>query len=309
MRIDSAQNAARIDHQHALEQRRIVRPAAFAPVAEPQPPPAPEKPEQEGHDWENDGLDNRTRLIKLMIEAMVGHEIDIPTPIEQSDTSPQDAPQGQGDGEQAVDVTDVRLEQERLQVVTQASIQTLEGEQFDLSLAFSLDWSQLTLDQRRTTLGKLKDPLVLSLEGKIADFSSVKFEFDLDSDGKPEALPGLADTSGFLALDRNGNGQIDDGSELFGARSGNGFGELAALDQDGNQWLDEGDQGFSQLLWWQPERTPIALVTLGVGAIQLTPLDTQFQHLGGDKGVLRQSGLYLTESGQGGWVQQVDLRV
>ncbi|MHA7002989.1 hypothetical protein [Aeromonas schubertii] len=305
MRIESAQSMARIDYQHASEQQRVVRPAA-QPVPQARPPQSNAK--QEESEWESDRLDNRTRLIKLMIEAMLGHEIEIPDPIDR-DKIPSQPLQENSDPAQVVDVTDLRLDQETLQVLTRASIQTQEGETFDISLAFALDWRELSVEQRRTTLGKLKDPLVLTLDGKIADFSTAKFEFDLDGDGQNEKLPGLAGASGFLALDRNGNGTVDDGSELLGAQSGNGFAELAALDEDGNQWLDERDKGLSQLLWWQPERTPIALVTLGIGAIQLTPLDTPFQRLGDEKGVLRQSGIYLMESGEGGWVQQVDLRV
>jgi hypothetical protein len=34
------------------------------------------------------------------------------------------------------------------------------------------------------------------------------------------------------------------GAELFGARSGDGFAELAALDGDGNGWIDEGDAAW-----------------------------------------------------------------
>jgi hypothetical protein len=41
--------------------------------------------------------------------------------------------------------------------------------------------------------------------------------------GKLESIPGLGASSGFLVFDRNANGKADDGSELFGATSGNGF--------------------------------------------------------------------------------------
>ena len=49
----------------------------------------------------------------------------------------------------------------------------------------------------------------------------------------------LGSGSGFLALDKNGNGKIDDGSELFGTKSGDGFADLAEYDSDGNGWIDE----------------------------------------------------------------------
>ena len=41
------------------------------------------------------------------------------------------------------------------------------------------------------------------------------------------------------ALDINEDGKINDGKELFGTASGNGFGDLAAYDQDNNGWIDE----------------------------------------------------------------------
>ncbi len=115
---------------------------------------------------------------------------------------------------------------------------------FSSNLGFVLDWRQLEVSQRRTTLNALKDPLVLSLDGKIANLTEARVSFDIDQDGKEDSLPGLREGSGFVALDRNGNGTIDDGGELFGARSGNGFSELATLDEDGNGVLDEGDSQF-----------------------------------------------------------------
>lgn len=47
------------------------------------------------------------------------------------------------------------------------------------------------------------------------------------------------------------NGKIDDGSELFGARTGNGFNELAKYDSDNNHFIDAGDPVFSNLAFYQ----------------------------------------------------------
>lgn len=264
----------------------------------------------------DDGLDNRQRLIKLMIEAMLGHEIELPKPIKPAEEGSEGVTQGEAaaqaaEPDQLVEVMDTLLQQEQLNVVASASIETQDGQSLQLDLGFVLDWRQLDISKRRTTLNALKDPLVLSLDGKIAGLTDARVKFDIDRDGKEDNLPGLREGSGFVALDRNGNGTIDDGGELFGARSGNGFGELATLDEDGNGVLDEGDSQFSTLQFWHPDHAPIALVELGIGAILLRPLDTPFTHLGenGNQGVLRQSGLYLTEQGKGGWVQQIDLRV
>ncbi|MEH8119101.1 hypothetical protein Q7I37_16260 [Aeromonas allosaccharophila] len=295
---------------------QTTRQSAASQQAEtpPAPPAADVGKEQDG--IPDDGLDNRQRLIKLMIEAMLGHEIELPKPIKPTEEGGEGVNQGEAaaqaaEPDQLVEVTDTLLQQEQLNVVASASVATRDGQTIQLDLGFVLDWRQLEVSQRRTTLNALKDPLVLSLDGKIADLTEARVTFDIDQDGKEDSLPGLREGSGFVALDRNGNGTIDDGGELFGARSGNGFGELATLDEDGNGVLDEGDSQFSALQFWHPEHAPIALVELGIGAILLHPLDTPFHHLGesGNQGVLRQSGLYLTEQGKGGWVQQIDLRV
>lgn len=299
----------------ALTLQAARQSAASQQATTPPTPPAAEVGKEEDG-IPDDGLDNRQRLIKLMIEAMLGHEIELPKPIKPTEEGGEGVTQGEAaaqaaEPDQLVEVTDTLLQQEQLNVVASASVATQDGQTIQLDLGFVLDWRQLEVSQRRTTLNALKDPLVLSLDGKIAGLTDARVKFDIDQDGKEDSLPGLREGSGFVALDRNGNGTIDDGGELFGARSGNGFGELATLDEDGNGVLDERDSQFSALQFWQPEHSPIALVELGIGAIVLHPLDTPFNHLGenGNQGVLRQSGLYVTEQGKGGWVQQIDLRV
>ncbi|HHQ4547320.1 TPA: hypothetical protein ACSP15_004016, partial [Aeromonas veronii] len=259
----------------ALTLQTARQSAASQQAATPPAPPAAEVgKEQDG--IPDDGLDNRQRLIKLMIEAMLGHEIELPKPIKPTEEGGEGVTQGEAaaqaaEPDQLVEVTDTLLQQEQLNVVASASVATRDGQTIQLDLGFVLDWRQLEVSQRRTTLNALKDPLVLSLDGKIAGLTDARVKFDIDQDGKEDSLPGLSEGSGFVALDRNGNGTIDDGGELFGARSGNGFGELATLDEDGNGVLDERDSQFSALQFWQPEQSPIALVELGIGAILLHP--------------------------------------
>lgn len=50
----------------------------------------------------------------------------------------------------------------------------------------------------------------------------------------------------FLALDKNGDSVINDGKELFGAATGQGFKELAIYDSDKNYWIDENDFNISK---------------------------------------------------------------
>lgn len=271
-------------------------------------------------------LDSQMRILKTLLEKMLDITITLPSFRNENDsaqsTSPTSqatppAPNGQSpDDTQAVQVSELTLEQEQLVFAASGSVTTTDGRQITLDLGFALSYQKQELTERLTQASALKDPLVLNLEGLVPGFSGARFEFDLDSDGTKDSLPELTSSSAFLALDRNGNGQIDDGSELFGARSGNGFADLALLDEDGNGVLDEGDSSFAALRLYRPDT---ALLTLGdkqIGAIFLNAVATPFMHLGGDQGttgespaVLRQTGLYLTEDGKAGTVQQVDLRV
>lgn len=84
--------------------------------------------------------------------------------------------------------------------------------------------------------------------------------FDLDGDGARETATWISRDSdvAFLALDRNGNGTIDDGAELFGnhtplpggAAAPNGFAALAVYDANGDGIIDSSDPiWFSLLLW------------------------------------------------------------
>ena len=290
---------------------------------------------QPDEDFDTDmSLSSQMRILKTLLEKMLDITIDLPqiTGGQGADAPsnvPSNAPTGQpaaaeapaplmanGEPNRTVQLSEASYEQEQLAFVANGQVSTTDGREIKFDLGFALNYQKLQLSERLTSSAALKDPLVLNLEGLVPGFSSARFEFDLDADGSRESLTQLANNSAFLALDRNGNGQIDDGSELFGARSGNGFAELAALDEDGNGILDEADSGFASLRLY---RSDTALLTLGdqkIGAIFLNAAATPFMHLGGDQGaqgespaVLRQTGIYLTEDGKAGTVQQIDLRV
>ncbi|MDP2107812.1 MAG: hypothetical protein Q8J67_02075, partial [Rhodocyclaceae bacterium] len=135
-------------------------------------------------------------------------------------------------------------------------------------------------------------------------------------DGRAEKLPLFASGSGYLALDVNRNGRIDSGRELFGPQTGRGFAELARLDADGNGWIDANDPDFARLAVWTPaaegDGTLKTLAELGIGALALAHLATPFALRGKDNqdlGQVKASGLYLTESGIAGSLQEIDLTV
>lgn len=112
-------------------------------------------------------------------------------------------------------------------------------------------------------------PLIVDSDRNGYRLTSVEggVRFDLDGDGTAEQLAWTeADSDDvFLAMDRNGNGRIDDGSELFGnytpAVSGrnaaNGFEALKALENpvygasEVDGLLDSRDAPFTRLLLWR----------------------------------------------------------
>ena len=161
-----------------------------------------------------------------------------------------------------------------------------------------------------------KDPLVLNFGGNSAQLTNQRFKFDLNSDGQTENINFVAGGSGFLAFDRNGDGKINNGTELFGAGSGNGFAELAKLDSDHNGWIDENDAAYDQLsVWIKDSAGKDQLATLhqaNVGALSLRNVETPFDLKDRSNallGQIRSSGIFLQEDGKAGTMQQVDLTV
>lgn len=196
-------------------------------------------------------------------------------------------------------------------------VRTADGREIPFNMSVEMSRSFTQEAESLIDFGKprLCDPLVINLNGNVTDVSDQKFYFDLDADGNEESISMLASGNGFLALDKNGDGIINDGSELFGASSGNGFADLAQYDKDGNGWIDEADEIFKDLRVWVKDADGndklMNLSEAGVGAIYLGSRDTEFSlndlsdnHT---NGVIRKTGMFLYENGQAGTVQQLDL--
>lgn len=99
-------------------------------------------------------------------------------------------------------------------------------------------------------------PLVLDLDSDGVELialntSDQKAFFDIDNDGFAEAVGWVAPDDGLLARDVNGNGKIDDATELFGSSSIDGFAILQELDSNGDLTINQYDTNFNELLIWQ----------------------------------------------------------
>ncbi len=102
-----------------------------------------------------------------------------------------------------------------------------------------------------TTQSAKADPIVLDLDGNGIRASGLKDGqlFDINADGKMDLTSFILGGDGLLALDRNRNGKIDDGSELFGDQLGasNGFEELRKLDDNKDGIVNSKDRAFANL--------------------------------------------------------------
>lgn len=91
--------------------------------------------------------------------------------------------------------------------------------------------------------------------------ANVPVWFDITATGKPSHIGWTAagEDEAFLWLDRNGNGRVDDGSELFGTATrlgdgspaANGFEALKEYDSNHDGRIDAQDAAWSQLLLWR----------------------------------------------------------
>lgn len=202
-------------------------------------------------------------------------------------------------------------------------IKTADGKeiqfQCDLSMqrSFYMDNSTEIFMGASTDRKSLCDPLIINFAGTAAELKNTTFAFDLNADGSAENIQELAAGSAFLVLDKNKDGKINNGNEMFGTQSGDGFADLSIYDEDGNGWIDENDSVYNSLGVWNNSAYGGKIRSLkeaGIGAIYLQNANTEFSIK--DKttnelqGQIRKTGIFLNEkNGNIGTIQHVDLAI
>lgn len=215
------------------------------------------------------------------------------------------------------DYEETYAEKESMHFTAQGQITTEDGRKIDFQLQIGASREFFSKNSFSIRAGEaLVDPLVINYDGKLPELTEIKFGFDLTSDTQEEMISFLKEGSGFLAYDKNGDGKINNGSELFGPSTGNGFSELARYDSDNNGWIDHNDPIFDKLRIWIKDSSGndqlIALSEKGIGAIYLGNIDTHFSLKNNNNtmhGQIEKTGIFLKQNGQPGTVQHVNLVV
>ena len=126
------------------------------------------------------------------------------------------------------------------------------------------------------------DPLVLDLAGTGVATTGVDdgVSFDLDGDGRQEQVSFATGGSWMLALDRNDNGRIDDGRELFGDQNGaeHGFAELERYDDNADGVIDASDEVYAKLRLLQVDDQG-EQVTKSLAEAEVTAIELGYQNV------------------------------
>ncbi|MBC7958806.1 MAG: hypothetical protein H7X94_02965 [Vallitaleaceae bacterium] len=196
-------------------------------------------------------------------------------------------------------------------------VTTADGKQIKIDLSLNVSRSFISETNTSFKAGDaLKDPLIVNFGSSLAELTGKKFSFDIDSDGHEENISFVKSGSGFLVYDKNKDGKINNGSELFGPSTGSGFMELSAFDDDDNGWIDEADAIYEGLQIWTKDENGqdqlFAIGQKGIGAIYLNAVHSAFELKDASnalQGKIQQSSIFLRENGTAGTIQHVDLSV
>jgi hypothetical protein len=263
-------------------------------------------------------------LIQKIIETLTGRKIKLAkldlsqeTP-KAPPTPPQEVSSNQppraGSGVR-YEMHETHAEKEETNFHAGGVVKTADGKEilFAVDLQMSRGFVQSTDVSLRAGDATLVDPLVINFSGTAAQPTDQTFAFDLDADGQEEKVPLVAGGSGVFVFDRNQDGKVNDGTELFGPSMGDAFAELSPYDQNGDRWIDESDAIFRNLFVWtraaDNQDSLQSLKDAGVGALSLASIDSPFALKDSQnqlRGQIVRTGVFLREDGGAGTLQQLN---
>jgi hypothetical protein len=250
-------------------------------------------------------------IISKITNALVGSETSVSSFVREKSGVSEAVSQEGGFG-LVVEHTRVQESSDSMEFHSAGTVQTEDGRTIDFSMGLSVTRSVSTSEYYRDSY--FLDPLTLSFDDGLSALSGGTFSFDLTGDGENETLASLSKGSGFLALDSNNDGTVNNGLELFGPESGYGYEELSMYDSDNNMWIDENDPIFDQLKIWKGAGTEdaelLSLREAGVGALSLASVAADFDmkdSFGQSLGQVSRAGLFLMENGEPRSMQEINL--
>jgi uncharacterized protein YihD (DUF1040 family) len=187
-----------------------------------------------------------------------------------------------------------------------ASGQQLQEVQLDFDFEFSFESTSVQVQQARV---QQCDPLVLDLDDDGIELSdhTQGAQFDIAGSGAPVRTAFVNGGDAFLALDRNGNGRIDSGRELFGDQHGaaNGYEELRRFDTNSDGLINASDKDFDKLMLFRDDGDGVSeagelmsLADAGIDEIDLNYSNTNTLAAGGNR--LAQMAKYRRQDGSFG---------
>lgn len=237
-----------------------------------------------------EGLQNRSvqdaLLLKMAVEgkdfqtARKEVEAGIPTPAPPGEGMALPA-QPQGGSEVSLTMDTVEFSQ------VQASLETPEGTLTYEAVALKATHLEVHVGASANVQAvPPKDPLLVDLDGNGPQTTgrAGAVAFDLAGDGQVAPTSFVAGGDALLALDRNGNGRIDSGKELFGDQHGaaNGFEELAKFDGNLDGRIDGADPVYSRLQLLRADGSTQSLAEAGIQGLTLAHQATDASLANGD---------------------------
>lgn len=123
----------------------------------------------------------------------------------------------------------------------------------DGHVCFAIPDGLLSFPDDLETILQTYSPLIIDMNGngiEVSDVNTHPVYWDVNNDGMKEASAWVGPNDALLVMDRNGNGIIDNHSELFGTNSVNGFTALSQLDSNHDGIIDANDAQFANLKIW-----------------------------------------------------------